>query len=551
MKTFFTIISLLSLSAIAAQQSDSITLRLEREIQQETSDSLKVEKLLSLSNHVFISDIEKARTIATKALSIVQRNTEIYNTTLQKASIYNHYGVFHAKQGNYDEALTNHFKALELRERLNDSIGIGRSFHNIAMIFRHQKDYEKAKSYFSKAYRIREAIGDSTRLAITSNMYGVTYYYNRQNDSALYYYEKARDYYSDKLGKAKVNDNIATLYYTQGDYEKAIPIYQESLRIFSEAKHISMLCNTSGHLAKIYSDFGNHSLAVEYATQAIELAKSQRYKTHIYRNYQLRSFIQERANNHKEALADYKLYKVYLDSVNNIQKAKRTTALELNYQFQKEKLADSLQFANEKQAVELKAEAEKGKNSLFLALLVIALVGVVLLIVALLTRRKLNRARLNKEQLEKALLDEKLKVTTYQAKQVVADNKMRLQFKEEFLEKLKKVKQHANAVDTSDFQSLIADLQSQISTEGKFDMIGENMEQLDKAFDEKLRTSYPDLTKAEREVCALMRMNLSIKEIMTIRNVSVGSIKSSRHRIRKKMGLTREQELEQFISELI
>ena len=91
----------------------------------------------------------------------------------------------------------------------------------------------------------------------------------------------------------------------------------------------------------------------------------------------------------------------------------------------------------------------------------------------------------------------------------------------------------------------------QIITESKFETIGENVEQLDKAFDEKIRTLYPTLTKSEREVCALMRMNLSLKEVMTIRNVSLASIKSTRYRIRKKMGLKREQELEQVISALV
>ena len=46
-------------------------------------------------------------------------------------------------------------------------------------------------------------------------------------------------------------------------------------------------------------------------------------------------------------------------------------------------------------------------------------------------------------------------------------------------------------------------------------------------------------------------MNLSLKEIMVIRNVTMGSIKASRHRIRNKMGLERGQELEQAIMELV
>ncbi len=65
-----------------------------------------------------------------------------------------------------------------------------------------------------------------------------------------------------------------------------------------------------------------------------------------------------------------------------------------------------------------------------------------------------------------------------------------------------------------------------------------------------LQQSYSELTKGEREVCAFLRLNLSIKEIMTIRNVSSDSVKSMRRRIRKKMNVRSEIELEKYIREL-
>ena len=115
-------------------------------------------------------------------------------------------------------------------------------------------------------------------------------------------------------------------------------------------------------------------------------------------------------------------------------------------------------------------------------------------------RKELAQERLEKEQLEKQLLNEKLKQSNYQMKQIIADNSMRLKFKQEFLEKVKQEERKLNNADASRLRSLITDLQSQIITESKFETIGENVEQLDKAFDEKIRTLYPTLTKSEREV---------------------------------------------------
>ena len=61
---------------------------------------------------------------------------------------------------------------------------------------------------------------------------------------------------------------------------------------------------------------------------------------------------------------------------------------------------------------------------------------------------------------------------------------------------------------------------------------------------------YPSLTKAEREVCALLRINLSMKEVASIRNTTVESVKSIRYRLRKKMEIPKNTELEAHIQSL-
>jgi len=61
---------------------------------------------------------------------------------------------------------------------------------------------------------------------------------------------------------------------------------------------------------------------------------------------------------------------------------------------------------------------------------------------------------------------------------------------------------------------------------------------------------YPSLTKSEREVCGLLRVNLSIKEVASIRNSTIDSIKSIRYRLRKKFNLDKNVELQNFIQSL-
>ncbi len=553
MRTLFFIISLLYLLPVLGQvQQDSLEVELRQKVNEATNDSLKVHYLFELTKVVEKYSIDQGRDLMNQTLQFIDSIPSPSDHFLkQKARLLDILGKYESRQTNYENSLDLRLQALKIREKLQDSFEIAKSYHSIAMIFRYQKEYDKSKNYFLKSIAIQKRHVDSTQLARTYNMLGVIYYYTKHNDSAMHYYELSKNYSRTLFEKTKPNDNIAAIYYTTGNYEKAIEIYKENLAIYNSSKNYNFVTNNLMHLAKIHSDLGKHQEAIAYVDEALECAKKYGSTSKLPLIFQLRSHVHEVMGDYRYALQDFRTHKFYYDSIFNVRNAKKITALELNHQFQKEKLADSLKFANERNELKLKNEAQQATNRLYITLLLLVSAGIITLLIFVNNRRKLNRERFKKEQLEKELLDEKLKHTTYQAKQLVADNKMRLQFKQEFLSKLKKVKQHADAVDVSDFQSLIADLNAQITTESKYDFIGDNIEQIDKEFNEKLRNLYPDLTKSEREICALMRMNLSLKEIMVIRNVTMGSIKASRHRIRKKLGLDREQELEQFISKLI
>ncbi|WP_299246466.1 hypothetical protein [uncultured Aquimarina sp.] len=164
-----------------------------------------------------------------------------------------------------------------------------------------------------------------------------------------------------------------------------------------------------------------------------------------------------------------------------------------------------------------------------------------------------DRSKINRITKEKNRLIERLTIKEEQIKSLMADNSMRLTFKEEWLAKLKNdVMVTADAKELREsLNSLIAQLRLQIDTENKLAGLQEKIDYHNISFDTTLKKMYPDLTKGEREVCALLRLNLSIKEIMIIRNVTADSVKSMRRRIRKKMNLSQEIELESFIQQLV
>ncbi|MGB5236435.1 MAG: LuxR C-terminal-related transcriptional regulator, partial [Flavobacteriaceae bacterium] len=60
----------------------------------------------------------------------------------------------------------------------------------------------------------------------------------------------------------------------------------------------------------------------------------------------------------------------------------------------------------------------------------------------------------------------------------------------------------------------------------------------------------PEITKNELRLMALLKMNLSSKEIATILNISSEGIKKARYRLRKKLDISSEESLQEMVLSL-
>ncbi len=66
-------------------------------------------------------------------------------------------------------------------------------------------------------------------------------------------------------------------------------------------------------------------------------------------------------------------------------------------------------------------------------------------------------------------------------------------------------------------------------------------------FYEKLATNFPELTPNEIRMCALLKLNMSTKEIASITLQTIRAVEVARHRIRKKMSLAKEDNLINYL----
>jgi len=83
----------------------------------------------------------------------------------------------------------------------------------------------------------------------------------------------------------------------------------------------------------------------------------------------------------------------------------------------------------------------------------------------------------------------------------------------------------------------------------KEDFYGQ-IEQVHRDFLQKLETSFPDLTDNEKRLAAMLRLSLPGKEIATLMNISPKSVEIARYRLKKKLGLSKDENLINFINNL-
>ncbi len=66
-------------------------------------------------------------------------------------------------------------------------------------------------------------------------------------------------------------------------------------------------------------------------------------------------------------------------------------------------------------------------------------------------------------------------------------------------------------------------------------------------FLKRIKTEFPQLTPKDQKLCAYLRMNLSTKEIAPLLKISVRGVEISRYRLRKKIGLKKEINLNDYM----
>lgn len=150
------------------------------------------------------------------------------------------------------------------------------------------------------------------------------------------------------------------------------------------------------------------------------------------------------------------------------------------------------------------------------------------------------------------LKNEKLMAEINHKNKELATSTMHLLYKNEFISHMKnqlnQIQKKETNVDLSkDIGRIVKDIEKNISHDEDWQHFEFHFDQVHGDFISNIKKSYPDLTPQELKLCAYLRMNMSTKEIANLMQISTRGVETGRYRIRKKLNLTRNENLLEFI----
>lgn len=93
-------------------------------------------------------------------------------------------------------------------------------------------------------------------------------------------------------------------------------------------------------------------------------------------------------------------------------------------------------------------------------------------------------------------------------------------------------------------------IQENISHDDDWKKFNQNFDIVYADFTKHLAEKHPELTVSEKRLCCYLKMGLSSKEIAPILNISPKSVEMNRYRLRRKMSLTRESNLVEYLQSI-
>lgn len=571
------------LALVSASFAGQIEIDSLRQVVYRTDGAKKVDALIELAGRVGISDVAESELLAKQALQEAQGakyDHGIIKSWLRLASIASRksdyafaedlagkalhlaikeqdrkeqanaqltLGSIYVMRGEYAKAFESHLVGLSNAEAVDDRYLIRTFLMNIGIIKDRLGELDEAEAYQLKALKIYDEDGLMDQAGSVYVNLAVVAYKRDNYGISMEYNQKALDIFT------KVNDKyaIGLCLYNLGfgcellDRDKeAMDYFDRSLEVREEIQDRTGIAKVLLQKAKLLKKQRKDVDAVQLAKESLVIAEEIKNWLLIKDIYEVLYQWSKQKGDIEKAFEYYSQFVDAKDTLIQRSNKDRMAELEAKYKF------DELQSQNAIQAHEAEIAALKlrQRNLLTIGLVVILLLLSILFVgVYRRTRTKLDESRLGQLSAEKETESLTLELKEERRRLKVFTNQM--------------IARNEGEVEND------SDEENQENDENGLNLIKGKLnegilnDQDWVAFNVLFEAAYPDFGKNLTEhlgdstinhqrLAALIKIQLSNKEIATVFHISRDSVVRAKYRLRQKLGLDSNQEMENLLKNL-
>lgn len=383
------------------------------ELAQRTNNRYYIAKALLAVSHSFTDQGEYSKSLLTAEKALVtlgpdtinyQNNSERNNRLL--GQIYNRIGMTYDYKSQYANSIKHYLKALDVSELLEDIEATATCYNNIGISYLYANNLDKSEEYFNESIKIYQILGDTATANTAKMNLGVIQYYREDFEGCIQLFKEVEVVMKktgdlQKLGHCQTN--IGETYKELGEYDSALVYIKKGIEIDFKLGALEGLCADYRILGDLYLNMGNLNLARENFNKSLDLAIKTGRKSDLRESHKQLYELEVKSGNYKEALYNYEKYAAYADTIKTESSSSKLGKIEAENEFNKEIAARE---AENKKRLEI--EEEKRARQTIILYFTIAILGVILLF-AYLVLRSLRIARKQKKLVQEAnfLLEEK------------------------------------------------------------------------------------------------------------------------------------------------
>ncbi|MDX2173343.1 MAG: tetratricopeptide repeat protein [Bacteroidota bacterium] len=275
----------------------------------------------------------------------------------------NNIGVLYLNNQLYNKALFYFLKSIKIIEETKDYKSASNIYINCGIIYLKIDKIEQAETFFLKANNNAKLQKDISALIVSYTQLSTIYRHKKQPDLAILYLERARTEL-DNQGNNYLNLdffiklNEAIIFSDKNDYKKALEIY---INIIAKATNYTDKITVFINIGDVYKKINKIDSSLYY----YELAYKQSLQNKMYSDLEYLSHeiaaIHAKKNNLKKYSEFIEYHLNFKDSNDNINKTQNIISQQLEFDYERKQIADSISYANKEQINTAKLEVLNAK----------------------------------------------------------------------------------------------------------------------------------------------------------------------------------------------